>query len=115
MDLVKAADYIARNPYGFLIALMLLLWYAGILLQKKDDFILKRFKEDKKESQEREKRLQKTADDNTRHLANIDNNIQDIETMLMERGGKSGLEDPNSPDSDTIHRNMRDSRRKLSK
>jgi hypothetical protein len=98
VDLVKAADYIAKNPYAPLIILMLVLWYAGWLLLRKDNFIEKHFKDDLKNERNEKKWLQER-----------------MWEMMQERGDSFDEENQNPPDSYSDDHHMPNSRRKLSK
>lgn len=106
MDLVKLADSIAKNPFALLIVLMLLLWYAGWLLQRKDNYIEKHFRDDMKEFKEREKIYRENEKE-------LNNKLWEV--MQERRGNCDFDEDPDPPNPTTVHNNVHTTRRKLPK
>lgn len=108
MDIVKLLDSVAKNPFALLIVLMLLLWYAGLLLQRKDNYIEKHFRDDLKEYKEREKQHREDAKE-------LNNKLWEVMRERRENGDFEGVEDPDPPSPTTIHSNVRTTRRKLPK
>src|SRR4051812_19292357 len=116
MDLVQVSTFIAKSPFALPVVLMIAVWYTVTLLQKKDEYIESHIREDLAKAEQREKRLQKNTEENTKLLIDIKNDVKDIEAMLLERGESfDSHEDQTSPSPTSDNSNMRSPRRKLPK
>jgi hypothetical protein len=124
MDLVSIAEAVAKSPYGLPLFLLVVVWYTAMMIKQKDMYLELHIKEDLEKSEERERWYRSCLEwyqnylgSNSEHMANVTNDIKDIESILRE--GRVHFESDHPDDetsSDPPHndRSLDHLRRKLS-
>lgn len=124
MDLVAIAEAVAKSPYGLPLFLLVVVWYTASLIKQKDMYMQLHIKDDLEKAEEREQWYRSCLEwyqsylkSNTEHMANMSNDIKDIESILSE--GRVHFESDNRDDETPSATNNHDRsldhlRRKLS-
>lgn len=126
MDLVQIAEAVAKSPYGLPLFLLVVVWYTATIIKQKDAYMEAHIKEDLEKQGEREKWYrtclewyQKYLETNTKLMANMGNDMKDIEALLLEGRAhfeqQSNRDDEAPPDSFGNDGGLDHLRRKLSK
>jgi hypothetical protein len=91
VDLIQIAESVAKSPFGLPLFLMAVVYYTAMVIKQKDLYMETHIKDDLEKSEERERWYrsclewyQKYLETNTELMANVGNDVKDIEAILRE-------------------------------